>query len=180
MDTYLSQVWWWYLKNCELYRRSYRQTHTHTQTVRRTYLTKLKILGSNKSIHIDRIETSSAGGDLLHVWYTMKRDVLHCFVGFCFVTWTSLFWYICHWFTLIFLPVMVLVLCELHDCPSDSEVNLDRETILGGLYYYRNSNYKDKTVVRPSYLYDGNSFIRKTVSLYWADRLRPSDAYVRQ
>ena len=28
-------------------------------------------------------------------------------------------------------------------------------------------HYKDTTVVRPSYLYHGNSFIGKTVSLYW-------------
>ena len=35
-----------------------------------------------------------------------------------------------------------------------------------GLPRYRYYHYKDKTVVRPSYLYNGNSYTGKTTSLY--------------
>ena len=34
-------------------------------------------------------------------------------------------------------------------------------------YQYRNSRYKDKTVVRPSYLYNGKSSYSKRQCLYW-------------
>ena len=34
---------------------------------------------------------------------------------------------------------------------------------------YGDSHYEDKTVARPSYLYYGNSYIGKIVSLYWDD-----------
>ena len=40
------------------------------------------------------------------------------------------------------------------------------------LSMYEDSHYKDKTVMRPSYLYDGNSYTGKTTSLYW-DRQAP-------
>ena len=32
---------------------------------------------------------------------------------------------------------------------------------------YRDFHYKDKTVVRPSYLYNGNSYSGKTTSVHW-------------
>ena len=32
---------------------------------------------------------------------------------------------------------------------------------------YGDFHYKDMTVVRPSYLYNGNPYIGKTASLYW-------------
>ena len=32
---------------------------------------------------------------------------------------------------------------------------------------YRDFNHKDKTVMRLSYLSNGNSYIAETVSLYW-------------
>ena len=35
------------------------------------------------------------------------------------------------------------------------------------LSIYRDSHYKDKTLVRPAYLYDGNSCTGKTPSVYW-------------
>ena len=34
-------------------------------------------------------------------------------------------------------------------------------------YQYSNSHYKDETVIRPSYLYNGNFHMGKTTSLYW-------------
>ena len=34
-------------------------------------------------------------------------------------------------------------------------------------YQYRDSHYKDKTVSRPSYLYNGNTISGKTTSFYW-------------
>ena len=37
----------------------------------------------------------------------------------------------------------------------------------GPLSWYRDSHYKDETVIRPSYLYDGNLYSGKTVPLYW-------------
>ena len=36
-----------------------------------------------------------------------------------------------------------------------------------GLSRYRDSHDKDKTVVRPSYLYDEDHYTHKTASLYW-------------
>ena len=36
---------------------------------------------------------------------------------------------------------------------------------------YRDTHYKDVTVVRPSYLYNGNSYIDNATSLYWTDPL---------
>ena len=41
---------------------------------------------------------------------------------------------------------------------------------LSGLWY---SNYKDKTVVRPSYLYNGDTYTVKTTFLFWNDPLLP-------
>ena len=41
-------------------------------------------------------------------------------------------------------------------------------------YQYRNSHYKDKTVVRPSYLYNGNPYPERP-SLYWKGALIISD-----
>ena len=38
-------------------------------------------------------------------------------------------------------------------------------------YQYRESHYKDKTVVRPSYLYQGNLHTGKMASLYWISPL---------
>ena len=40
------------------------------------------------------------------------------------------------------------------------------------LYGYRDFHYKDKTGVRPSYLYNGNSYTGKMMSLYCWDSLR--------
>ena len=36
-----------------------------------------------------------------------------------------------------------------------------------GLSRYEDFHYKDETVVRPSYLYNGNSYTGKTTPLYW-------------
>ena len=42
-------------------------------------------------------------------------------------------------------------------------------------YQYRNYPYKCKMVVRPSHLYNGNSYTDKTTSLYWVD---PRDLFL--
>ena len=39
------------------------------------------------------------------------------------------------------------------------------------LYWYGDFHYKDKTVMRPSYLYNDNPYTGKTTSLYWGDPL---------
>ena len=38
---------------------------------------------------------------------------------------------------------------------------------------YGDFHYKDETVIRPSHLYNGNSHIGKTTSLYWYKTLAP-------
>ena len=38
-------------------------------------------------------------------------------------------------------------------------------------YKYRDSHYKDKMVVKPSHLYNGNSYTGKMTSLYWIKTL---------
>ena len=40
---------------------------------------------------------------------------------------------------------------------------------------YKNSHYKDKTVGRPSYLYNGNFYTGKKASLYWDGLQVPAD-----
>ena len=52
--------------------------------------------------------------------------------------------------------------CKVHQGPSQYKDCLS---------WYRDSYYKVEMVVRPSYLYDGNPYTGKTVSLYW-DALR--------
>ena len=53
----------------------------------------------------------------------------------------------------------------------DTHINLGtagrRLNIKKSSYQYKDSRYKDKTVVRPSYLYNGNSYAVKTILLYW-------------
>ena len=45
---------------------------------------------------------------------------------------------------------------------SNSRCNIQRSS-----YQWKDSRYKDETVVRPSYLYNGNYFIGKTISSWW-------------
>ena len=49
-------------------------------------------------------------------------------------------------------------------CLSPPGLRVNKKTVLPG---YRNSHIKDKTVLRPSYLYNGNFYADKTAFIHW-------------
>ena len=60
-------------------------------------------------------------------------------------------------------------------CPHRSQWTWAPHQYKDGLSRYGDSHYKDKTVVRPPYPYNGNPYIGKKASLYWDGPLLASN-----
>ena len=85
---------------------------------------------------------------------------------------TPLFW-LRYWEKTLTGDVSLVIICWNKRCSRSSNCDVVLNWSISGPRFndrvsrYRNSHYNDNAVVRPRYLYNGNSYTGKTIPLYW-------------